>query len=484
VGVSAADVLLLCALAVCSPAESRGQPAQTAPAPVPDNSWHWSGSVRARLEGWDWFTPAPQPTEASDRYAFVGGYARLAVARAFGKTQIFAEGSLPFLLGLPENATLPAPQGQLGHGASYRDANGDRFAFVFLRQAYARFTGLPGKVAIKAGRFEFLEGQEGIGQDPTIDWIKRERIAQRLIAHFAFTHVQRTTDGIELTRDSSVWHLLAAAGRPTEGVFKLDANREVTGVTFTYAGLTRATRTQDLRVFHIFYRDQRAVTKVDPRPADVRAADGQPIQMQTVGAHLVRRFGRADVLAYGAMQAGSWGQQSHFAGAYVVEAGYQPDVRWRPWFRAGVNQGSGDGNANDDRHGTFFQMLPTARIYARFPFFNMMNTEDAFAQAIVRPSPRLTFRADYHHLRLSSASDLWYGGGGVFDSASFGFSGRPSSGRRSLAWLADLQADVRPNDRTVLSAYVGYARGGDVVSRIYPAGSAGSFVFFEMARRF
>jgi hypothetical protein len=225
-----------------------------------------SGSIRSRVESWDWFEPAEAGSAVDDHYTFLGSYVRLSLAKTFGPAEFVAEASIPVLLGLPAQASLPAPQGQLGHGASYRDANGERVAFAFVRQAYARFAGFPdAKSGLRIGRFEFIEGQEGSGQGPSLDWIKRERIAQRLIAPFAFTHVQRTTDGVELARSSGPWHLLAAAGRPTEGVFKLNANGAVHGVWFTYAGLTRATRTRDLRLFHIFYRDSRQTAKVDGR---------------------------------------------------------------------------------------------------------------------------------------------------------------------------------------------------------------------------
>src|SRR3712207_7868095 len=52
------------------------------------------------------------------------------------------------------------------------------------------------------------------------------------------------------------------------------------------------------------------------------------------------------------------------------EGGFQPAgplARVKAWVRAGYFRGSGDGDAADDRHHTFFQVLPTPRIYARFP---------------------------------------------------------------------------------------------------------------------
>jgi hypothetical protein len=495
-GASAIAVLLLGLAALPVPGETPGtepeQPAAgaaTSQAPVAEapvrGGWRWSGSFRSRVEVWDWFNPPPTSSPVDDHYAFLGGYARLSLAGTFGRVELATEGSIPVLLGLPDRASLPPPQGQLGQGASYRDANGDRVAFAFVRQAYLRVARFPDeKSALKVGRFEFVEGQEGVGQDATLDWLKRERIAQRLVAHFGFTHVQRTTDGVELSRRSNAWHVLAAAGRFTKGVFKLDANPPVRGVWLTYAGVTRATPAQDLRLFHIFYRDSRDVTKVDARPPESRLADTQSIDISTAGAHLARRVGRADVLLYGALQTGRWGTQSHLAGAWLAEAGYQPEMRGRPWVRVGLNQGSGDGDALDDRHGTFFQIAPTARIYARFPFFNMMNSQDAFLMSLLRPHSRVTLRVDVHALRLSNSSDLWYLGGGVFDSQVFGFAGRPSWGHRDLATLADLQVDFRPDERTGLALYYGHARGGDVVGGTFPAGRRANLAFVELSRRF
>jgi len=50
------------------------------------------------------------------------------------------------------------------------------------------------------------------------------------------------------------------------------------------------------------------------------------------------------------------------AGMVDLEGGYQPKIlpALKPWLRGGYYYGSGDGNPNDNRHGTFFQILPTA----------------------------------------------------------------------------------------------------------------------------
>lgn len=65
-------------------------------------------------------------------------------------------------------------------------------------------------------------------------------------------------------------------------------------------------------------------------------------------------------------QIGDWGGLTHSAGAGAVEAGYQPKWKLKPWFRLGYFRSSGDGNPTDGDHNTFFQVLPTLRIYAEF----------------------------------------------------------------------------------------------------------------------
>src|SRR5205085_1390172 len=122
--------------------------------------------------------------------------------------------------------------------------------------------------------------------------------------------------------------------------------------------------------------------------------------------------GAADLLLWGATQFGAWGKQSQSSYAIAVEAGYRlTDVLWKPWLRLGYTVSSGDDHAKDDTHSTFFQILPTARIYAMTPFYNMMNINDAMAQLMLEPIRSLQVQADIHGLSLDSRHDLWYAGG-------------------------------------------------------------------------
>ena len=55
-----------------------------------------------------------------------------------------SKGAFPLLVNLPTRAIAPAPQGQLGLGASYFAASGKQDGSAILRQAFVRFKGLGG----------------------------------------------------------------------------------------------------------------------------------------------------------------------------------------------------------------------------------------------------------------------------------------------------------------------------------------------------
>jgi len=87
--------------------------------------------------------------------------------------------------------------------------------------------------------------------------------------------------------------------------------------------------------------------------------------------------------------------------------------------------------------------MPTPRPYARFPFYNMMNNEDFYGSAAFRLPHSLSLRSELHALRLANSQDLWYGGGGAFQSNSFGYTGRAANGNRSLANVSDVSLIAR-----------------------------------------
>lgn len=465
------------------------QPAKpVTPAPITIGGYTVSGSVRARSETWSWF----ETSGFDDSYTFGAALARIGIARSQPKLDQQLELAIPTLFGLPDNAIAPAPRGQLGFGGNYRAGSGSRDASIFPKQLFLRFKGLGAPTnSLRVGRFEFWDGGEVVPKDATLAALKRDRINHRLIGNFGFSHVGRSFDGAQfmIARPSGNLNLMAM--RPTEGVFQLNGLGEVKDVSVLYGAYTKPMKKAEARAFAIHYRDDRQAplsVKVDNRPAAARTADRNAIGVSTLGGHYINTFnagsGAADLLAWGALQTGDWGNQDHRAGAIALEAGYQPNSpKFKPWLRAGYFRSSGDGNPGDNKHGTFFPILPTPRIYARTPFFNEMNNEDLFVMGILRPTPKLTLRADAHKLRLTQSADLWYAGGGAFQDNSFGYAGRPSGGSRNLATLLDISADYAISPQSSIGLYVGRADGGRVIQSIY-ADDKLTFAYLELTHKF
>jgi hypothetical protein len=450
-----------------------------------------SSSLRSRMYSWNWFGDTP-----NGEYTYSGSLFRFGLTESKKTLDWQVEFAVPALVDMPTSAVMPAPFGQLGLGGSYAAANSGstNSSSIFLKQGNFRIKGISGIAgqSIKAGRMEFIDGSEVTPAHGTLAALKRDRIAQRLLANFGFTDVQRSLDGAQYVLNMPRLNITAVAARPTEGVFQISGWDELK-INVFYGALTGQHgkyAATDWRVFALGYSDYRSgVLKTDNRAAAVRNADVDSIDIGTYGGHILQvvptATGPVDLLFWGALQTGSWGTQTHRAGAFAAEAGWQPAAlkKIKPWIRGGYDFGSGDSNASDGTHSTFFQVLPTPRIYARTPFYNMMNTKDAFAELILRPK-RVTLRSDIHSLRLADSADLWYSGGGAFQATTFGYTGRPSNGQSTLGTLYDLSADVTLTPHVGVGGYVGYAAGGLVTQAIYTGGNAVHLAFFELNLKF
>lgn len=449
----------------------------------------FSGSVRERYEVWNWFDSGT----GNNLYGYSGTVVRFGFSQQHARYDWNVEFLAPILLGLPNQAVYPTPLGQYGLGGSYYTANDNNqnAAFISPKQVFLRVKGE--HASLRMGRFEFTDGSEVTPKDPTLASLKADRIGQRLLGNFGFSDVMRSFDGLQFAYDSGPWTFTAVSAIPTRGVFQVDGWGWVK-TPVTYVALTRqaelGTARAEWRVFGIYYNDDRGLVKTDNRPTAVRNKDLGDISLGTYGGHFILAaptgLGTFDLLGWGALQSGSWGDLTQRSGAAAIEGGWQPKFarRLRPWFRGGYFYSTGDGNPSDGTHGTFFAILPTPRIYARFPFFNSMNNTDAFAEVMLRPSQAFTIRSDVHGLWLSSRNDLWYSGGGAFQPSSFGFNGRPSNDATSLATLYDISGDYKWKHGVSFGLYFGYAEGGEVIKKIYPINSNGALGYTELDYRF
>jgi hypothetical protein len=396
--------------------------AQSGPEPLKLGSVTVQGNVRTRIEGWRWFEG-----QANSDYAFSGTFLRLTFSHQSERLDWQLELEAPILLGLPSDAVGPGAQGQLGLGGTYYVSNHQNrnAAMVFPMQGFVRFKRLFNSPtnSVRIGRFQFADGGEATPKDPTLAFIKSSRINQRLIGTFTFTHVQRGFYGAQYQHDTPKLNWTVMGAFPSRGVFQVDG-WGLMKTAFGYASVTRqlprAKTSAEWRLFGIYYDDWRNVLKTDSRPAATRQADRGPIRMGTIGGHFLHsaqtRLGTTDLVLWTALQVGRWGALDQRAAAFDVEGGLQPPILkpLKPWIRFGYTYGSGDGDPKDGTNGTFFQLLPTPRQFALFPFYNMMNNEDLFGIVILRPWKPLTLKHESHWLRLASKSDLWYLGGERF----------------------------------------------------------------------
>jgi hypothetical protein len=467
--------------------------AQTAREPFKIGSVKVQGAIRSRVETWDWF----RGTAGDGSYTYSGSLLRLSFSQQEQLYDWQIDLGAPILLGLPSNATAPGAQGLLGVGGNYFVANdGSRnAAMVFPKQAFVRFKSLFGDKAqsLRAGRFEFNDGTEVAPANETLAAVKRNRAGQRLIGTFGWVHVGRSFDGAHYVYSTPTANLTVIGAIPTRGVFQVDGWGWV-DAGFVYAALTRPVigkrNNGEWRLLGLYYHDWRRVLKADNRPAALRSNDFSSVRIGNFGGHYLHTTdtssGPVDLMFWGMLQTGQWGQIDHRAGSVAIEGGWQPNIlpSLKPWIRAGYFYGSGDKDPLDGTHNTFFQILPTPRPFARFPFFNLMNNEDFLGMVTLRPHPSVDIHSEFHALRLAQRNDLWYLGGGAFQPWTFGYSARPVGGNRSLANLYDASVDYKLNLHVTLSWYLGYAQGKAAPAGIYSRDKNSLLNYFEVNYRF
>ncbi len=346
---------------------------------------------RIRGEFVDWFgDPIVNgnvvPRESD--YYFVGNKFQLGIRVKGEPFEAFAQFQNSFISGLPSNG--------VGVGSVYF-ANTPRTTQngAFLRQGWLKLK--HDNFYVSGGRQLYSDQAQGAATHKSLKWIQDFRLAQRLIGPFEYTHVGRSFDGGTLGYLSDDFEVVGFAFMPTYGGFEINGMNTITDINIAGATLnlrdSAAIGNTIGQLSYYYYSDDRDLVVTDNRSTAVRtAARGQSLEIHTLGvsaAHVLPIGpGLLDGMFYGYGQFGNWQNQNHGAWAYGVEVGYQfPDVWGSPWIRAGVNSASGDSNPNDGDHQTFFQLLPIAWLYAQFPFYNMMNNQDVFVQALVKPHP-------------------------------------------------------------------------------------------------
>jgi hypothetical protein len=443
-----------------------------------------------RVESWSYFQPAidpraltPDPLGEPD-YTFIGDRAVLGVLVEGARFDVSGAFNYVRLENLPARAIGP---GGLGAGAFYFAATGVNYSYqLYLGELWTRLKFGQG-TTLTLGRMPFSSGGEVHSGSFSLQRLRAERLESRLIGNFEWSFYERRFDGARVDVERPHWHFNVAALVPTQGGYEESTNLSMPRVQVAASSFTLKSSNVDWQGFGYFYRDRRREAAVVDntfsfdRPVDVTIG--------TIGGSyarvLPRPNGEYDLVAWVAAQTGDWYGRQHRAASVVLEAGHRwTRVPTRPWLRAGYLWASGDRSDEDDRHGTFFQMLPSSRKYGLSATYAQMNLRDAFAQLAIEPR-RLRARIEVHALHAASGADLWYQGSGATASTGrfFGFSGRSARGATALGTVVEGAVDVPIRKHWSINGYGGMMSAGPVVRNWFTSKRL-TFWFVENVVRF
>ena len=426
-----------------------------------------------RVESWSYFQPAvdplaltPDPIGDPD-YTFFGDRAELGVFVEGSRFDVSGAFNYVRIENLPTNAIGP---GGLGTGAFYFAATGLSYSYqLYLGELWTRIKFGQG-TTLTLGRMPFSSGGEYVRPQSYVEIVKPERLHSRLIGNFEWSYYQRRFDGARFDLDRDRWHVTAAAFMPTQGGFEESTNLTISKIQIADIAVARKGNDLEYQAFGYLYRDRR-----DPKAVVDNSGSGdRPVDVTIAtlgGSYLAfpswfRSRNPTGVMVWGAVQTGSWYGRDHLAASVAVEMSHRWSLtRFNPTLRGGFWWASGDSDGGDDRHGTFFQMLPSSRKYALSSVYAHMNVRDLFAQLLIEPR-RLKARIEVHALHLASGADLWYQGSGATASHGrfFGFSGRSARGDTALGTVVEGAVDVPIKKYWSINAYGGVMSAGDVVT--------------------
>jgi len=298
-----------------------------------------------------------------------------------------------------------------------------------LHQAYFDWTPGGSHWALRAGRQEFVYGQ------------------QRLVGGFNWDNVGRSFDAARLRYQQAAWTGDFFWGRLVEvrrrGARHRPGNRDLSGVHVTRAPKDSAGRTE---LYGFFLHD-------GLRTGGESAGTPQTTDIFTLGFR--RQYAPATGFRYeieNAWQFGNRGPDDHSAVAFVGSAGYGWDGRLRPALNFEYAFATGDNGASDGNSNEFNNLFPTNHLhYGYADLVGLRNLHDVRATLSSRLHPRLSLQADYHRFLLAEKRGPWKNAGG----AVLGFDPTGQSGR-DLGQEFDLTARVPILER-YLNLMAGYS---------------------------
>lgn len=426
-----------------------------------------------RAELWRYFAPLPNASGEPD-YAFAGN--RSSLGASYDGPRWSMQGTLQYvrLENLPSKAIGP---GLLGTGAAYYFQAAGTFSYQFyLRGLSLTWRDRRHGAWFEIGRLSRAAAREPATGDATIDRLVRDDLNGRLLGDMEWSFYQRAWDGVRGGLAVAGRAITVTAALPTQGTYEESTNLFMDRVPIAAVEASAApghliphTRVE---AFLTGYDDTR---RISARPDNSGlAAVRADVRVLTGGASIAGAYpssaGTTDVTLWAAAQRGHWYEQAHRGRAATAAVGHRATrVAGRPWLRAGVAWASGDRDGSDDRHDTFFPMLPSGDRLSTLNAYALMNVRDRWTTLELAPHRALDLRAGLHGVRLASAADRWYQGSGATIRAGnyFGFQGRNGRGAADLGTVVDGQVTWRPWRWWTLRALAGRIAGGDLPRQLF-----------------
>lgn len=450
------------------------KPGKALTAVKPRGFWY-DIDARVMPETFDWFAPTNPSAKTKGGKFYGNGYSfmglRIRGDVGYDTKDWQARGQLQelTLMGLPTHASAPSPAGNLGNGAAYyQDSMSTNITTLGIRQMYFHW-GEVNKTGIQVGRFAYDDQADVPSVDPTLDWLKNQRISRHIFGGLDYTATDRSMTGGRIDLDTTPVHFDFMVVHPTQiDVHFADDLNLVTifhgAITFKEIGLIPNGEGQ---IYFNHFDDMRQVAEIDDRPAKLRPninlEGGNHIT--TLGFHYLSKIGQdGDAAVWYGKQTGQWGTRTQEAYAYQAELGLQlHEVPWQPWFRIGFSDYSGDPNPASSVHETFEGIAFDPRTKG-MGIANTSNLKDLVGSIILQPRKETQFRLDVHELQLDNSHDLWYGGaGGEQDIGLNGIAGRPSGGYSDIGTFLEATLSNKFDDHNILLFHYLQLWGGNVV---------------------
>lgn len=476
-------VLLLAGTSGRVGAETAAEPAAntqvSAPSQSPGAVWSSGASslelglaTRWRLEGWD--------AHAQNTDWFHGLRTRVGARFSFGETfALYGEFQDASLFELDDDSSGP---GAFYYAFSGSDATvrSDR-----IRNAWVEFQPTKG-LRLRAGRQDIDLGGEVAYPEESWQYLKNERLANRLVGSSGWEHGARAFDGASFGWDLGDHYLFGFGAKPTLGVY--DVNSAYAGFNdIVLGGLSWTAKrgawlpNSEFSFFLIGYEDDRDAP-------DGGIAINEEAKVWTAGLSMVgvRPMGNGsfDWLFWGALQDGEIIDLDHRAWALALEGGYRWDnASTKPWLRAGLNLASGDGSPTDGDSEGFFNLLPTNHGYYGFvDEFALNNLVDWFVELQLQPMAKLGLQMAAHNFSLLTSDGLWNFGTGAFNKETFGYFAAPNRGHRHVGYEFDVSASYQLHERVSVEAGYAFLNGSGVLNTATDEDAR--FAYFQVEARY